>query len=86
MKMVFSTLLSIVLAGICAWFLALNTCLNLLNGFRAFDFLCGHNVLLQVLPLFVLFIVLFTVLSRILARRWSASSRPGGVGGPPRPR
>ena len=78
MRLVVFTVLTIALAAACAWFSALGTCSNLLSGARAFDFFCGHNVLLQVIPLFVLFTVLFTVLSRVLARRWGGSGKAAG--------
>jgi hypothetical protein len=73
MRVIVATLGIICLAAICAWLLAWNNCLNLLPGHRGFDYFCGHNALLQVVPLFFLLLVIFAVLSGM--------NRPGIPGG-----
>jgi hypothetical protein len=52
----------IVLSGFCSWLLAWYSCTSLLLGLRVFDFVCGHNTWLQMLPSFILFAVIFSVL------------------------
>lgn len=68
---------TVALAAICAWFLAWNSCVNLLPGHRAFDFLCGHNAPLQIVPMFFLLLILFAFLSLIISRRWKVRRSPG---------
>jgi uncharacterized membrane protein YhaH (DUF805 family) len=65
------------LAAICAWLLAWNNCLNLLPGHSGFDYFCGHNALLQVVPLFFLLLVLFAFFSGIIVRRWKMRRSSG---------
>ncbi len=60
------------LAAICAWLLAWNNCVNLLPGHLEFDYFCGHNAPLQLVPLFFLLIALFAFLYGIVVRRWKA--------------
>jgi hypothetical protein len=67
----------IVLATICsaalgAWLLAWNNCVNILPGRREFDYFCGHNAPLQLVPLFVLLLVLLIFVFGAIARRWKA--------------
>jgi hypothetical protein len=71
--MILVALFNILLAAIGAWLLAWNNCVNLLPGHRAFDYFCGHNALIQILPLFFLLLVAFILLSGAIARRWKAT-------------
>jgi hypothetical protein len=69
MRVILATLGIIGFSAICAWLLAWNNCLNLLPGHSGFDYFCGHNALLQVVPLFLLLLALFACLSGIVVRR-----------------
>jgi uncharacterized membrane protein YhaH (DUF805 family) len=77
MRVIVAALATIGLAAICAWLLAWNSCLNLLPGHSGFDYFCGHNALLQVVPLFFLLLVIFAFLSGIIVRRWKNSRSTG---------
>jgi hypothetical protein len=73
----FLTVVLVVLASaVCSWELGVSLCNHVLVGRRAFDFVCGHNAPLQLLPSFLLFIVVFSSLARAMWRR----QRSGGQG------
>ena len=55
-------------AAICSWELAVGLCNHLLIGYQAFDFVCGHNAPLQLLPSFLLFLVVFSGIARLVWR------------------
>ena len=55
------------LAAIGAWLLAWNNCLNVLRG-PQLDIFCGHNIPLQLIPLFFLLLVLFVILAVVILR------------------
>ena len=61
----------IVGAAICSWEPGVATCNHHLIGARAFDFVCGHNAPLQLVPSFAIFLFLFTAIARILRRHTS---------------
>jgi uncharacterized membrane protein YhaH (DUF805 family) len=77
MRVMVAALGIIGLAAICAWLLAWNNCLNLLPGHSGFDYFCGHNALLQVVPLFFLLLVLLAFFSGIIVRRWKTRRSSG---------
>ena len=55
------------LAAIASWELGAYLCNHALVGKRSFDFVCGHNALNQLLPSFISFLVIFSLLAgRIL--------------------
>jgi len=62
----------VVLAAVGAWFLAWNNCLNLLSEHREFVYFCGHNTMLQLVPLFFLLVVVLTLLLGISVSLWKA--------------
>ena len=64
MKAVLVALIVIIVAAVCAWNVAASLCVYLLVGTRPSDFVCGYNVLLQLLPLFLSFLVVFSFLVR----------------------
>jgi hypothetical protein len=72
MRVIVAIFAAIGLAAICACLLAWNNCVNLLPCHRGFDYFCGHNAPLQLVPLFVILLALFAFLSWIVARRWKA--------------
>jgi hypothetical protein len=59
----------LVLSTICSWSLTWYSCVELLPGLRLFDFVCGHNSWLQMLPSFFLFATIFAILSALIGRR-----------------
>lgn len=78
MRMLALVLVVILSAALGAWLLAWNNCVNLLPGRSEFDYFCGHNALLQILPLFLLLLVVFSLLAGAIARRWRARRSAGG--------
>jgi ribose/xylose/arabinose/galactoside ABC-type transport system permease subunit len=69
MRVIVAALATIGSAGISAWLLAWNNCVNLLPGRPQFDVFCGHNVLLQLVPLFFLLLILFAIFAGIILRQ-----------------
>lgn len=61
-------IINVLLSAGCAWLLAWSTCRGLFTGLRIFDFVCGHNVLFQVMPSFLVLLIVFSLLSRAIER------------------
>jgi hypothetical protein len=58
----------LVLSAICSWALAWYSCVGPLSGMRLFDFVCGHNSWLQMLPSFFIFATIFAILGGVIRR------------------
>jgi hypothetical protein len=56
----------LVCAAICTWLLAVCLCNYALVNTRSFDFVCGHNAPYQLLPSFLIFVAIFSLLARWL--------------------
>ena len=78
-KAVAIVLIVVVASAACAWNLAASLCNHLLIDTRPFDFVCGHNAPLQLIPSFLLFLAVFSRLIPYIWRRASeARSRSSG--------
>jgi hypothetical protein len=74
-RAVLFVLVVLVMSAVGAWIVAVSTCNHLLIGTRSFDFVCGHNAPLQLVPSFFLFLIVFSLLAqRIKSRRISSGS------------
>jgi hypothetical protein len=69
MSLLIRIAVTIVLSGCCSWTLAWYSCTSSLPGLRLFDFVCGHNAWLQMLPSFFVFAVIFSLLIRAANKR-----------------
>lgn len=69
MPMFIRVVVIFVLSGCCSWVLAWYSCTSFLVGLRLFDFICGHNAWLQMLPSFFVFAVTFSLLIHAVSGR-----------------
>ena len=73
MKTVLLGLLVFVASAVCAWTVAVSLCNHLLLATRPFDFVCGHNAPLQLVPSFLLFLVVYSRLAWWIKGRGSSA-------------
>ena len=69
MRVIVAILGVIGMAAVGAWLIAWNNCVNLMPAHPQIDYLCGHNIGLQLIPLFFLLSIVFAIFAGIVAHR-----------------
>jgi len=74
-KLILKIALGVVLSFTGAWVLAGSLCSGPLLGLRAYDFVCGHNIYVQMFPEFLVFLAILSTVARCCFRLQARSGQ-----------